>query len=85
MTARGFDGDNIYLRSDVLNTVTGVEALGSRQKLGELRAVPVNASTVMRDPQIWVPLPGNSRPVCGPDPRLRWRSSVGESGVGGSL
>jgi hypothetical protein len=57
LTARGFDGDNIYLRSDVLNTVSGVEALGSRQKLGELRAVPVNASTVMRDPQIWVPLP----------------------------
>jgi hypothetical protein len=57
LTANGFDGDNIYLRSDVLNTVSGVEALGSLERLSEVRAVPVNASAVMRDPQIWVPVP----------------------------
>jgi hypothetical protein len=29
----------------------------NRQGMAELRPVPINASTVMRDPQIWVPLP----------------------------
>jgi hypothetical protein len=41
----------------VLNAVSGVEALGSLKGMAELRVVPVNAPTVMRDPQIWVPLP----------------------------
>jgi hypothetical protein len=57
LTANGFDGANIYIRSDVLNTVSGAEALGSLQDMAELRPVPISASTVMRDPQIWVPLP----------------------------
>jgi hypothetical protein len=57
LTANGFDGESIYMRSDVLNSVSGVEALGSLDDMVELRAIPVNAPTVMRDPQIWVPLP----------------------------
>jgi hypothetical protein len=57
LTANGFDGDTIYLLSYVLNNVTGADALGSLQQLSEHRAVPVNASTVMRDPQVWVPQP----------------------------
>lgn len=57
LTASGFDGTEFYLRSDVLNDVSGVEALGSRLGLDEHRIIPVDASTVMRDPQIWVPLP----------------------------
>ncbi len=57
LTANGFDGADIYLRSDVLNAVSGVEALGSLRGMAELREVPINAPTVMRDPQIWVPLP----------------------------
>jgi hypothetical protein len=57
LTANGFDGEDIYISSDVLNAVSGVEALGSLKGMAELRVVPVNAPTVMRDPQIWVPLP----------------------------
>jgi hypothetical protein len=57
LTANGFDGGDIYMRSNVLNAVSGVEALGSLQGMAELRQVPINAPTVMRDPQIWVPLP----------------------------
>jgi hypothetical protein len=57
LTANGFDGADIYIRSDVLNPVSGAEALGSLQGMTELRPVPINAPTVMRDPQIWVPLP----------------------------
>ena len=57
LTANGFDGADIYIRSDVLNTVSGAEALGSLQSMAELRPVPIDAPTVMRDPQIWVPLP----------------------------
>lgn len=57
LTANGFDGDNIYLMSYVLNNANGADALGSLQGLSERREVPVNASTVMRDPQIWVPQP----------------------------
>ena len=57
LTANGFDGEDIYISSDVLNSVSGVEALGSLKGMAELRVVPVNAPTVMRDPQIWVPLP----------------------------
>lgn len=57
LAANGFDGADIYLKSDVLDAVSGAESLGSLQGMAELRPVPVNASTVMRDPQIWVPLP----------------------------
>jgi hypothetical protein len=57
LTASGFDSEDIYLRSNVLSAVSGAEALGSLQDQAELRVVPVNAPTVMRDPQIWVPLP----------------------------
>jgi hypothetical protein len=57
LTANGFDSGNIYMRSDVLNSVSGVEALGQMESQAEKRQVPINASTVRRDPQIWVPLP----------------------------
>lgn len=57
LTANGFDGEDIYMSSDVLNAVSGVEALGLLRGMAELRGLPVNAPTVMRDPQIWVPLP----------------------------
>ena len=60
LTANGFDGHDIYIRSDVLNAVSGAEALGARQELGNLRPLPLNAATVMRDPQVWVPLPATA-------------------------
>jgi hypothetical protein len=60
LTANGFDGADIYMRSDVLNAVSGAEGLGSLQGMAELREVPINASIVMRDPQIWVPLPAKT-------------------------
>lgn len=57
LTANGFDGADIYLSSDVLDAASGAEALGSPRGMADQRRVPVNAPTVMRDPQIWVPLP----------------------------
>ena len=60
LTANGFDGGYIYMKSDVLNAISGVEALGPLESQAEERQIPVNASTVVRDPEIWVPLPATT-------------------------